>query len=58
MFGVKLTMRVTVSRPDDFDYEATELFDVVQSWILRRTNIRPVSHLRSSGKRVRCRFWV
>lgn len=28
--------------PDDYDYTVTELFDVVQSWVLRRTNIRPV----------------
>lgn len=31
--------------PDDFGYEDTELFDVVQSWVLRRTNIRPLSNV-------------
>lgn len=31
--------------PDDYGYESTEIFDVVQSWVLRRTNIRPLTNV-------------
>ena len=31
--------------PDDFGYADEELFDVMQSWVLRRTNIRPLTNV-------------
>ena len=44
--------------PDDWGYEKTELFDVLQSWVLRRTNIRPVSrHALLGVNDVRARVW-
>ena len=31
--------------PDDYGYEETELFDVLQAWVLRRLNIRPLTNV-------------
>eukprot|EP01045_Picozoa_sp_COSAG04_P015960 COSAG04_NODE_1300_length_7317_cov_56.834682_2_plen_164_part_00 len=31
--------------PDDYGYEDTELFDVLQAWVLRRLNIRPLTNV-------------